>query len=120
MFSALTLPGCIIIDPFGPAYNGRGHAKGPPAHAPAFGLRKKQIQGYDLRLDERLGVFIVLGLTNTYFLDDNFFEFRDGRWFVAKNVKGPWKKAKKGRIPVALFDFHRGKDRGKKLKKNKF
>lgn len=111
-------PACLVarVKP-PPLAKSRGH--GPPPHAPAHGYRRKQLrQGVDLVFDAGLGVYVVVGLEDTFFLDDSFYRRRDERWEFASALDGPWRAVGIADLPPGLRP-HRGappRGRGKKNK----
>lgn len=75
---------------------------GPPSHAPAHGYRRKHESGADLRFDQRLGVYIVVGHANVYFHDGWFLRIRSGAWQVSASPAGPWKPKNAESLPPGL------------------
>ncbi len=72
---------------------GRGPAfrAGPPAHAPAYGLRRKQVCGFELTFDVGLGVYVAVGVTDVYYHEGYFYRVRGGVWEISLrgDVWGP-------------------------------
>ena len=75
---------------------------GPPPHAPAHGYRAKHESGRDLRYDEGLGVYVVLGATDIYFDDGWFIRIRDGGWEFSASFDGPWEIRTAEAVPDKL------------------
>ena len=106
--------------------SGRGH--GPPAHAPAHGQRHHQgVNRVELSFDSGLGVYLVVGHPDHYFLDGNYLRVEAGHWLISTHLDGPWRthavqglppglRAKHGKSHPAKHDKHpgkRGKSKGK-------
>ena len=96
----LSSAGCLVVD--------GGHrgpppprAAGPPPHAPAHGYRH-QHHGHDLVFDSALGVYVVVGLPELWFLDGRYFRWYGERWEVGAEVGGPWRAARLESVPVKL------------------
>lgn len=72
---------------------GRGPAfrAGPPAHAPAHGVRRKRIGGFELTFDVGLGVYVAVGVTDVYYHEGYFYRVRGGVWEISLrgDVWGP-------------------------------
>jgi len=60
--------------------------KGPPAHAPAHGYRRKQVAGMELVFDSGRGVYLVVGLTDHYYHEGYFYRLRGGLWEMSKPI----------------------------------
>ncbi len=92
------LGGCVVVEP------GRHvHHAGPPPHAPAHGYRHKH-RDRDLVFDADLGVYVVVGLADVWFLDGSYFRLMGDRWEVGVEVGGPWRVASVGVVPVRLYE----------------
>ena len=76
---------------------------GPPPHAPAHGYRWKH-DHRDYVYDQGLGVYVVGGLRDVWYLDDSYFRLVGDRWEIAVDVGGPWRVASARRIPVRLYE----------------
>lgn len=97
-----------------------GHRGGPPPHAPAHGYRHKHKKhGHDLKYDSGLGVYVVVGMSNTYFSGDLYYRFSGDRWEVSSNPSGGWSHSGNHKIPHGLEKKHHGKDKGNKNDKGK-
>jgi len=74
---------------------------GPPAHAPAYGYRRKQIAGFELVFDVGLGVYVAVGVTDVYYRDGWFYRCRAGVWEIS--LQGAtWEVAGIDRLPPGL------------------
>jgi len=65
--------------------------KGPPAHAPAHGYRRKQVAGMELVFDSGRGVYLVVGLTDHYYHEGYFYRLRGGLWEMSLKPDSDWK-----------------------------
>jgi hypothetical protein len=74
---------------------------GPPSHAPAHGHRAKAPKADDVQLlfDSGLGVYVVLDIPDTYYLDGVYFRIDDGGWVVGSALDGPWDVEKNSAVP---------------------
>jgi hypothetical protein len=101
--SALTLTGCAVY----PAHHhehDRGY--GPPPHAPAHGYRA-QYHNHDLVFDASLGVYIVIGLMDYYFLDDHYYHHRHDGWYYSRDLDRDWHPYKEDKLPPGLAKKYR-------------
>ena len=98
---AASLSACVVVDAGGPPPGPPVHAGGPPPHAPAHGYRYKH-QGHDLRYDAALGVYVVVGFPELWFLDGSYFRWYGERWEMGVDVDGPWRAARVEAVPVQL------------------
>lgn len=72
-----------------------GHEPGPPPHAPAYGYRSKRVSDdVVLQYDSGLDVYIVVGLTKTYYTAGQYFRIYKDNWQWSVDVGGPWKPVK--------------------------
>lgn len=83
---------CAPVQPLDP---------GPPAHAPAHGYRRRHPSGVDLVYDRSLGVYVVLGYSQTYF-SDRFYRLRGSTWQASQGPGGPWQTVSPRSIPPGL------------------
>jgi hypothetical protein len=81
--------GCVHVDETKEA------RRGPPPHAPAHGYRHAH-GPVDLRWDEHLGVYVVIGHPHHFFLDGRYYRRAGDAWERC----GGWKKANWKRIDV--------------------
>ena len=56
----------------------------------------------DLRYDNRLGVYIVVGMPNHYYYDDRFYRYRGDRWYSSTQLSGGWRQTSYRRLPPGL------------------
>lgn len=75
---------------------------GPPAHAPAHGYRRQQRDGVDMEFSNELGVYVVINVRDTYFHDNFYLRYFDGRWMIAVRLDGPWGDAQDRQVPDKL------------------
>jgi hypothetical protein len=87
--------------------------KGPPAHAPAHGYRRKHVAGMELVFDSGRGVYIVVGLPNHYYHDGYFYRLRDGLWEMSLKHDGDWKVVSQKSLPLGLQVKVKSNDNGK-------
>lgn len=92
------LAGCVVVG----APAGRHYDSGPPPHAPAHGYRMKH-HGHEHVYDSELGVYVVLGLSNVWFLDGSYFRIAGDRWEVSVGAPGPWRVAAVSAVPLRLY-----------------
>ena len=113
----LTLTGCkdvkdldtvLVISSKTP--QGTPSKAGPPPHAPAHGYRHKHPGGRELVFDSGLGVYVVMDMSDIFFLDNLFIRYQQDYWQVAIKLDGPWRRAKEKEVPLKL----------KNAKKNKY
>jgi hypothetical protein len=95
LVTAVTLCGCVQVtpDPF--------HGHGPPPHAPAHGYRSHH-QGAELRFDRTLGVYVVAGYADHFYVDGRFLRLRTGRWETSPRLDGPWRAVSARSLPPGL------------------
>jgi hypothetical protein len=96
---------------------------GPPAHAPAYGYRRKQVDGMELVFDSSLGLYVVVGLSDHYYNDGYFYRLRGGLWEMSKKPDIGWKVVSGSSLPMGLQvkykangkgnDNNNGRDNGK-------
>lgn len=101
--AVLLSTGCIVVDPSGPPRAAHRHYdSGPPPHAPAHGYRHKH-RGHDLVFNTELGVYVVVGLRDVWFLDGNYFRVMGDHFEIAVGVDGPWRVASVKAVPAPLY-----------------
>jgi hypothetical protein len=95
--------GCVVVDSSGggPPGHAESHHRGPPPHAPAHGYRHKH-HDHDLVFDSALGVYVVVGLPDLWFLDGSYFRWYGERWEMGVDVDGPWRLAPESTVPGRL------------------
>ena len=106
--------------------SGHGHFKqgpghGPPAHARAHGRGHRHGSDHtDLTFDSSLGVYLVGGLPNHYFLDGHYLRLEKGQWLISVDLEGPWHPHAVKKLPPGLRAKHgrshpakRGKSKGR-------
>jgi hypothetical protein len=103
--SVLAMSGCVVH-----ATHPQGYGYGPPPHAPAHGYRHKY-HNHDLVYDANLGVYIVLGFTDYYFLDDIYYHHRHDGWYYSRDFDRDWRQYKDKRLPPGLAKKYRDRDR---------
>lgn len=86
---------------------------GPPPHAPAHGLRRRQ--GPDpgavrIAFDSERGVHVVVGMPDHYWDAGRYFRVKRGEWRVADHVDGPWVGTEARDVPLALVRAADSKD----------
>jgi hypothetical protein len=75
---------------------------GPPAHAPAYGYRRKQVAGMELVFDSSLGLYVVVGLSDHYYNDGYFYRLRGGLWEMSQKPDIGWKVVSESSLPPGL------------------
>jgi hypothetical protein len=98
---ALASPGCLVVDGNGRPPHHHHHA-GPPPHAPAHGYRHKY-HGHDLVFDSELGVYVVVGLRDVWFLDGSYFRVIGDHFEIGVGVDGPWRSTERSSVPARLY-----------------
>ncbi len=74
---------------------------GPPPHAPAHGYRHKH-HSHDLEYDSDLGIYVVIGLPDHYFIDGVYYKRTKHGWYSSHDVDKGWKEYKKDNLPGKL------------------
>jgi len=90
---------CIVID--APQRVTHDEGGGPPPHAPAHGYRHKH-HGRDLVFDRELGVYVVVGLRDVWFLDGSYFRVSGENWEVSVGTPDHWRVASVEIVPARL------------------
>jgi hypothetical protein len=98
----LLAPACVVVEGRGdrPPRGGM-HEPGPPPHAPAHGYRHKH-RNRDLVYDANIGVYVVVGLPDVWFVDGSYFRWYGERWEMGVSVDGPWRVARESAVPFKL------------------
>lgn len=91
-------PACVVVDAPRRAHHDHG---GPPPHAPAHGYRHKH-HGHDLVFDRDLGVYVVVGLRDVWFLDGSYFRIFGDHWEVSVGAPNHWRVASVEVVPGRL------------------
>jgi hypothetical protein len=76
--------------------------KGPPAHAPAHGYRRKYVAGMELVYDSGRGVYVVVGLSDHYYHDGYFYRLRGNLWEMSLKPDADWMAASEKSLPMGL------------------
>lgn len=112
------LTACIHVDPHwrsqgAPAHGVRA-AHGPPPHAPAHGYRHKLNHhgGVQIAFDSGIGVYVVAGHTNLFFLDDHFYRWHNDGWQSSARLDRGWISIGTAKLPGHLAKKHAGKRHG--------
>ena len=106
--------------PAGPPVIREGHGHGPPPWAPAHGYRHKHQRAYqhlgttvDLVFDSGLGVYVVVGIPNSYYWDGFYLRLDAGHWVRAPYLDAHWAPCPADRIPGGLRAKAHGRGQGK-------
>ncbi len=75
---------------------------GPPPHAPAHGYRHKHPDGVELVYKSNIGVYVVVGYPEHYFLKDKYYRLNNGSWEVSFNIKREWAPVSDKKLPSGL------------------
>jgi len=59
-------------------------------------------QGVELRFDSELGVYVVVGESNLYYLSGVFYRLGAEGWAVAIQYDGPWQAVAREKLPPGL------------------
>lgn len=95
LFLAADLGGCAVgVQPSG----------GPPAHAPAYGYRKKNPDNVALAYDTGLGVYVATGYPGVYFYDGYYYRLNGAYWEISTVPSGgSWTRADDNKVPPGLL-----------------
>jgi hypothetical protein len=120
-FSGCNTLGIGIQTPGSVSSHPKYHKKGPPPHAPAHGYRHKNHDGNEVEYDEKMGVYIVLKISETYFSNDLYIRMSsDGKWIVSTKLEGGWRVAVGSEVPYKLKEYkYKKKKKHKKKHKKK-
>ena len=91
-----------------------GH--GPPPHARAHGYCRKHANGLELVYDSTFGVYVIMGMPDHYYWEDQFYRIYGGVWEVSLRVDADWAPATIESLPVGLRKKAQGKVIGHKKK----
>lgn len=113
LVTALTLSGCagFWID------NSPRRGNGPPPHAPAHGYRRHH-HGVELTFDTQLGVYVVMGRSNYFFIDGHYLRIRGDAWEVSTTLRGPWRPCPRTWLPAGLLKGHPAKAKARVRKRS--
>ncbi len=74
---------------------------GPPAHAPAYGYRNKQLYGFELVFDVGVGMYVAVGMTDVYYHEGYFYRLHAGVWEIS--LRGvTWEPVVTDKLPPGL------------------
>jgi hypothetical protein len=99
MTGALLLAAGCVVYPHGNAGNDRNY--GPPPHAAKHGYRQPY-NGHEVRYDAHLGVYLVVGMPNYYYLDNQYYRYDQNRWYYSQDVNKGWRDYDERRLPPGL------------------
>lgn len=88
---------------------GIGVGNGPPAHAKAYGYRRKQVAGVELIFDSGLGVYIVDGHPDYYYHEGYFYRVRGSAWEMSLQLNTGWSCVSISSLPPGLQAKSNGK-----------
>lgn len=104
--AALALSGCFAVATASAPGPGPGPGKsqghGPPPHAPAHGYRAKTPQGVEVVFDTQVGVYVVINVPGSYWLDDRYYRKAPKGWVWSASFEGPWEVCVETNLPVGL------------------
>ena len=104
--SAMLLSACSVV-----AVHDHGYEhNGPPPHAPAHGYRHKH-KHHDLEYNSDLGIYVVIGLPDHYFIDGIYYKHTSHGWYSSHDADKDWKEYKKDVLPGKLNKKY-GHDKG--------
>lgn len=75
---------------------------GPPAHAPAYGYRRKHANNVEIVYDSSIGLYVVVGHPDHYYYDGYYYRLHDGLWEMSLEFDGNWKIASENSLPSGL------------------
>jgi hypothetical protein len=84
-----------------------GH--GPPPHAPAHGCRRKLPAGVEIVFDSDAGVYVVVGWEKHFWLDGQYYRFRNGQWEVSLSIGTGWRMVSAETLPPGLRGKYKAK-----------
>ena len=99
------MTGCAVY----PAHN-HDYGYGPPPHAPANGYRYRYYD-HDLVYDANIGVWVVIGFSDYYFLDNYYYRHRPDGWYYSRNFDRDWAPYRVDKLPPGLARKYHDKDR---------
>jgi len=105
--SVVTMTGCAVYPVQQAQQDNRGY--GPPPHAPAHGYRQ-HYNDQDLVYDSGLGVYLVVGYPDYYFLDNSYYRHSNDGWYYSQRADRDWQAYNQDRLPPGLAKKYRGKD----------
>ena len=85
--SAILLSACTVVKVHEDGYEHNG----PPPHAPAHGYRHKH-KKHDLEYNSDLGIYVVTGLAEHYFIDGIFYKRTKHGWYSSHDIDKAWKE----------------------------
>ena len=95
---AIILPGCASTG----ITIGQPAKKGPPAHAPAHGYRRKNRHGLQMTFDSNLGVYVLMDYPMHFYWDGRYFRKSKNKWESSSDINKKWKSIKKEQLPKGL------------------
>lgn len=112
-WAALALPfvSCVENRYSRPSRHAQVERRGPPAHAPAHGYRRKHEetherarlpQGVKLVFDRQLGVYVLLGLADHYYDGHRYYRRRHDEWQASLELDRGWARLAIGSLPRGL------------------
>jgi hypothetical protein len=115
----LMAAGCVAY-PNDYARNDRNY--GPPPHTARHGYRQPY-NGHEVRYDARLGVYLVVGMPNYFYLDNQYYRYDRNRWYYSQDVNTGWRDYDERKLPSGLAKKYTRKDqrqnRNKQNRKDK-
>lgn len=105
--AALGVTGCAVY----PAHH-HDQGYGPPPHAPAHGYRAKY-HDHDLVYDSGLGVYVVIGLPDYYYVDGYYYRHSHDGWYYSKELDRDWNGYDDRKLPPGLAKKYNGGHPGK-------
>jgi hypothetical protein len=119
--SAMILSSCAAVDvhEHGNKHGHKHKHKKPPSHG-----HKHKHKNHELEYHSDLGVYVVIGLPNYYFIDGIYYKHTEHGWYSSHDVDKDWKKYTKDVLPGNLHKKHdhkkgHGKHKDKHGKKHK-
>ena len=108
--AGLALAGCVHVEERHESHHEHVEARrGPPPHAPAHGYRHKH-RTLDLRYDQVLGVYVVIGHPDHFFHEGYYFRRASSRWERCRSwKKADWTVVAVEIVPVQLAKHYKGK-----------
>ena len=84
---------------------------GPPPHAPAHGYRQ-HYNDHDFVYDSNLGVYLVVGYPDYYYLDNSYYRHSNDGWYYSQRADRDWQAYNQDRLPPGLAKKYHDNDRG--------
>jgi hypothetical protein len=82
---------------------------GPPPRTANHGYHQPY-NGHEVRYDARLGVYLVVGMPDYYYLDNHYYRYDRNRWYYSQNLNDGWRDYDERRLPPGLSQKYARRD----------